>query len=299
MENMSKKRLRAEMEQQMLDMQLLGDKTLTRMNQLLEKTMLDISEEINYTYYRYKKRFNLTDEEMVEVMNSRLSDAELLDYVNRGILAKEVILDRASFLNELTRLTVLKEYIGSSFKVVADTSIGYVEDLVKEVVDSTRARTVFAVSKEVGFELELGFQKIPKARMDKLLHHNWMDSNFYKRIQNNCGKLQSQVEEVLTSGVMRGDGINKMAMKIEETTNYGKVASRRLVRTEVSHFLNKAEAEQLEEWGEEFYEISATLDSRTCHKAHKDGTPSCGEMDGKVFKQSEKVEGKNAPVFHP
>lgn len=294
---MSKKRLRAEMEQNMLNMQLLGDKTTTRINQLLEKTMRDISEEINYTYYRYKKRFNLTDEQMVEVMNKRLSDAELLDYVNRGILAKEVILDRASFINELTRLTVLKEYIGSSFKVVADTSIGYVENLVKEVVDTTRARTVFAVSKGIG--IELAFNKMPKSRMDKLLHHQWMDSNFYKRIQHNCGKLQYQVEEILTSGVMKGDGINKMAMKIQETTQYGEVASKRLVRTEVSHFLNEAEAQQLEEWEEEYYEISATLDSRTCHVAHKDGTPSCGEMDGKVFKLSERKEGKNAPVFHP
>ena len=134
--------------------------------------------------------------------------------------------------------------------------------------------------------------------MEKLLHHNWMDSNLYKRIQNNCGTLQDNVEKILTDGVMRGKSIQYMAQQMEAQTNYGKVASERLVRTETAHFHNKVESEQYEELGIEKYMIVATLDGRTCSKAHGD-KKSCGELDGKVFNLKDKKEGVNYPIFHP
>lgn len=294
---MSKKKLRQEQEQLMLDMLELSAKTETRINMLLEETMENISKEITETYYRYKERFGLTDEQMLEVMNKNLKAIDVKDFVKRGILEPWKI-DALSLQGNLNRLIVLKDYIGSQYQNVANVSVGFVEDLCREVIDTTRAKTVWNMSKN-GVGIELTFQQMSKERMDKLLHHDWLGSNFYKRIQNNCGKFQYQVEKVLTDGVMRGKSIDYMAQKLHEVTHYGEVASKRLVRTEVSHFCAEAEASQLEDWGEEFYEFSATLDGRTCHEAHKDGTPSCGSLDGKIFKLSERKEGVNAPPMHP
>ena len=289
---MNKKRLQKEQEQLMLDLMQLSDKTTTRIHSLLDYSMENITKEIEDIYYKYKERYGLSDEEMLKLMSEKLTPYEIKQYVDKGIFS---MADAMSLQNNITRLTVLKSYIGSQMQYVEHLSKSYLEELLITVVDTTRARNIFNISKEIGFELE--YNKMPKAKMDKLLHHQWMDSNFYKRIQHNCGALQDQVEKVLTDGVLRGKPISYMAQQIEQTTNYGKVASTRLVRTETAHFHNKVEGEQYEELGIEKYMIVATLDGRTCSKAHGD-KKSCGELDGKVFKVSDRKEGVNYPIFH-
>lgn len=271
----------------------LAEKTNTRISLLIRRTILEIEEEINNTYYRYKERYNLTDEEMLKYMKKKLTNAEIEKYVAERNWA---LADITSMKNRVTQLSLLKNYIAHQTNYIAQESTSEVEKLLKFVIEDTHSRNFYNICKNGSFEI--AFQRMPKEKIDKLLHHNWLDSNFYKRIQHNCGKLQQQVEEVLTSGVLKGSSPQKMAEQLTKCSNYGIVASERLVRTETAHFHNKVEGEQYEELGIEKYIFLATLDGRTCTRQHKNGK-SCAELDGKVFKTSDRKEGENYPPVHP
>lgn len=271
----------------------LAEKTNTRISLLIRRTILEIEEEINNTYYRYKERYNLSDEEMLKYMKKKLTSAEIEKYVAERNWA---LADVTSMKNRVTQLSLLKNYIQHQTNYIAQESISEVEKLLTFVIEDTHSRNHFNICKNGNFEI--AFQRMPKEKIEKLLHHNWLDSNFYKRIQHNCGKLQQQVEEVLTSGVLKGSSPKKMAEQLTKCSNYGIVASERLVRTETSHFHNKVEGEQYEELGIEQYIFLATLDGRTCTRQHKNGK-SCAELDGKVFNVKDRVEGVNYPPIHP
>ena len=271
----------------------LAEKTNTRISLLIRRTILEIEEEINNTYYRYKERYNLTDEEMLKYMKKKLTNAEIEKYVAERNWA---LADITSMKNRVTQLSLLKNYIAHQTNYIAQESTSEVEKLLKFVIEDTHSRNFYNICKNGSFEI--AFQRMPKEKIDKLLHHNWLDSNFYKRIQHNCGKLQQQVEEVLTSGVLKGSSPQKMAEQLTKCSNYGIVASERLVRTETAHFHNKVEGEQYEELGIEKYRILATLDGKVCIKQHG-GKKSCSELDGEVFLVSERFAGINYPTFHP
>ena len=271
----------------------LAEKTNTKINLLIRRTILEIEEEINNTYYRYKERYNLSDQEMLKYMKKKLTNAEIEKYVAERNWA---LADVTSMKNRVTRLSLLKNYIIHQTNYIAQESTSEVERLLTFVIEDTFEKNHFNTCKNIGFEI--AFQKMPKEKIDKLLNHNWLDSNFYKRIQHNCGALQQQVEEVLTSGVLKGSSPQKMAEQLTKCSNYGIVASERLVRTETSHFHNKVEGEQYEELGIEQYIFLATLDGRTCTRQHKNGK-SCAELDGKVFNVKDRKEGENYPPIHP
>ena len=281
---MNKHRMQKQAEKAIDDTLLLAQKTETRINKLIQITINNIDKAIRELYFKYKKRYKLTDTEALQYLHQQLTRQQITQLVSQGYLDKA---DAISTANQINRLIVLKKYIKMQ---TAQLAVNYTNNLERLLINTTSLaynKTIFNISKEVGFQLS--FQEMPKKKIDKLLHHNWLDSDFYKRIQNNCGKLQDKVEEVLTDGVLRGKSIDYMSKELQKTTHYGQKAAEKLVRTEVAHFHNKAEMEAYKELDIEKYIYLATLDDRTCEK--------CRELDGKVFV----VGDPNSPVppIHP
>ena len=264
----------------------LAEKTNTRINNLIRYSIKQIEAEIDEVYYRYKERYNLSDAEMLEYLNKRLTPSQIEKYVETHQWA---LADITSAKNRITELSLLKNYIQYQTNYIAQESISEVEKLLKFVITDTFGRTHFNTCKEIGLELE--FNRPSKSRIDKLLHHDWLGSNFYKRIQHNCGVLQQQVEKVLTDGVLRGKSVQYMTKQLSDCSNYGVVASERLVRTETSRFANKCEMESYKDLGIQKYIWLATLDGRTCN-CGRNGKPSCADRDGKVYE----VGGKDSPM---
>ena len=265
----------------------LAEKTNTRISLLIRRTILEIEEEINNTYYRYKERYNLSDAEMLKYMKKKLTNAEIEKYVAERNWA---LADVTSMKNRVTQLSLLKNYIQHQTNYIAQESISEVERLLKFVIEDTFEKNHFNICKNIGFEI--AFQKMPKEKIDKLLNHEWLGSTWYKRIQHNCGALEEKIESVLTDSVLRGKSPQFMANELTKVSHYGYTASERIARTETSYFHNKTEMEQYKDLGIERYMWVSTLDSRVCQRAsHKCGK-SCAELDGMIFE----VGGKDSPM---
>lgn len=103
--------------------------------------------------------------------------------------------------------------------------------------------------------------------------------------------LAQEAEKVITSGIISGASVPRMAKQIEDVMQTGKYAATRLVRTEASRAYNAAELHSYEETRSRSMPISPRLDSGTC--------VVCGRLDGKVFPVKEAKEGINYPPMHP
>jgi NAD+--asparagine ADP-ribosyltransferase len=64
----------------------------------------------------------------------------------------------------------------------------------------------------------------------------------------------------------------------------------RLVRTETNHFQNRAELQSYKDEDVEYYRFDATLDGRT--------SDICRELNGKIFRVADAIEGVNYPAMH-
>ena len=283
---MNKKQLKKDVEKSMDETLLLADKTQTQIEHLIDTSISNIEEAIKKIYFDYKNRYNLTDAEAIRYLKRKLTATDVIDLVKQGYLDQA---DAISAINQINRLIVLKNYIKKQTKHIQINQVNHFERLLTNVSSLAYNKTIFNVSKDVGFAIQ--FQKMPQKKINKLLHHNWLDSNFYKRIQNNCGKLQDKVEAVLTDGILRGKPIDYMTEELTKISHYGKKASEQLVRTEASHFHNQAELEAYKELEIEQYVFLATLDGKT--------STACRDLDGKVFPTSKSEPGVNFPPMHP
>lgn len=283
---MNKKQLKRDAEKSMDEILLLADKTQTQIEHLINTSIHNIEDAIKKIYFNYKKRYNLTDAEAIRYLKRKLTATDVINLVNQGYLDQA---DAASATNQINRLIVLKNYIKKQTKHIQINQVNHFERLLTNVSALAYNKTIFNISKNVGFAIE--FQKMPKKKINKLLHHNWLNSNFYKRIQNNCGKFQDKVEKVLTDGILRGKSVDYMAEELTKISHYGKNAAEQLVRTEASHFHNQAELEAYKELDIEQYVFLATLDGKT--------STICQDLDGKIFPTNKSKEGVNFPPMHP
>ena len=272
----------------------LAEKTNTKLALLIRRTILNIQEEIDREWYKYQEKYHLDNEQMIKYFNKKMTQAEIEKYVETHQYA---LADFTSFKGKISRLVLLKNHIAYEMNYVQTESINHIEKLLKFVIEDSFEKNHYNICKSIGFEIQ--FNKPSKEKIEKLLHHNWLDdNNWYGRVKNYSNSLKNSVEEVLTDGVMRGKPINFMSQQLQKVSNIGTTSAQRIVRTETAHFHNKVEGEQYDDLGIEKYRILSALDGKVCTKAHG-GKKSCGELDGEVFLVSERKAGINYPTFHP
>ena len=284
---MSKKDLKQNSIEAMMDTLMESEACRKEMDKLIDKSIKNIEKAIEEVYYKYKKRYNLTDEEALKYLHDKIAPIEIKRYADMGLLAQA---DAMSVGNQITRLTMLKKYITTTMDVVEKQSTFYLEDMLMNVGNISKSRVYFGVSKEIGFELE--FQKMPKKKMLELMKHEWCDGgNLYTRKHYAYGVTKQKLKETMVDGITRGISPQKMSANLQEISQITKVNADRLVRTEASWFHNATEMESYKELEIEKYMWISTLDGRTCNCGRK-GKPSCAERDGKIYE----VGGKDSPV---
>lgn len=140
----------------------------------------------------------------------------------------------------------------------------------------------------------MGFDvaQIPQDQVDAVLSKPWAadGSNFSDRIWKDKDKLQRNLQDILTQGLVRGDSIQKMAKDMAERMNVSRSNAARLIATESAYFASRGELDNMKELGVKEFEFVATLDSRT--------SDICRSMDGKVIPLKDFKPGTTVPPLH-
>lgn len=136
--------------------------------------------------------------------------------------------------------------------------------------------------------------RIPDTKtIDKVLSKPWAPDgkNFSDRIWKEKDKLVGELHTNLTQMVTRGESPDRAIKAMADRFNVSRSKAGRLVSTEAAFFSSASRGDCFSELGVERYQIVATLDADTCAE--------CGDLDGTVYKESEREPGVTAPPFHP
>ena len=104
-------------------------------------------------------------------------------------------------------------------------------------------------------------------------------------------KLRTGLEDVLTKGLIAGDGVDVMARNLRRQVDIGAYNARRLIRTETNRAFNLGSLASYINAGLEFYQFLAKLDHKTSEQ--------CKALDDEIFPITHAVPGSNLPPLHP
>lgn len=119
--------------------------------------------------------------------------------------------------------------------------------------------------------------------------------NFSEKISKNTSKLANYLNTDIAQGIARGDSYDRLVRRLRERfSNVSRNDAYRLIYTEGTYVMNESRAAVFEQDTEDY--IFRVQNG----KARKDGWRDiCDDLNGKVFKWSERVPGENFPPMHP
>ena len=253
----------------MINIHKQSNNTIAECNEIINKAIKDIDSEVNKIFDVIRNKENkLTEKEIRVLLNERV--------------------DLANYKARISRYEAVKECIKKNTQLMSEQLVEAQEELYKNAVREGYYTNMYSVDKKFGFNLSFGL--LTEEDITRILNAKFLDSTFYKRIQDNCGVFQDVVDETIKKGLLAGKSLWKISKELEENSRYKKKACERLVRTEVSHFYNEGILESYKECDIEQYRILATLDNRTSDK--------CRDLDGRVFNVEEAEQGVNMPPLH-
>lgn len=263
-----------------------------------EATSLRIAKELEAFYHKYA-----TDNEIdLATARQRLDTSQLAEFKKQ----QEIYLAEAEkygadpnyiqYLKELsakayvTKLQEIQANIRHSIETLTTGFHNDGETLLKEGYEDSFYKTLFDVQKQFGFGVD--FTAPGDKQLEKAVRSKWLESNFSDRVWANKNALINQLTQLLPQEFVRGQGSRAVAKTLAAKLGNSYNNSLRLIRTEMNYISNQATMDAYKKSGViEEYEFLATLDGRT--------SDICREMDGKVFKVSQKQVGVNMPPLHP
>ncbi len=265
-----------------------------------ETALDDIRKEIEAFYGRYASEQGLAYDEVVKM----LSKSELKSFKEQAksyydaVSESEYEFDPA-YKAKLHRLLSAKAYISRLQALIANIE-WYIEQIyamqqtqlsngLETSYSESYYQAVYNIQKGTGIGFD--FAKPNAAAISKAVKENWLGSNYSERIWENKDKLIAVLEREIPRGFVLGQNPKKIAKRIESALSTDYSNAIRLARTEFIHIANQATLDAYKVTGVKEYEITVTLDERTC--------PICGEMDKLKFEVGKEKVGVNYPVFHP
>ena len=262
-----------------------------------DRAAKQITEDVRQIFEGYAKDGELTEAEARKLLNARETKEALnklrdeLKEIKDPQLRRKVLnrLNAPAYAARISRMEALREQIYAEMAKVSDKEIETTGKVISSSYEHTYYRSVFDA--QVGTGFAFSFTHLPQEAIKTVLGEAWSGAHFSRRVWRNTQLLVQEAEKVITSGIISGASVPRMAKQIEDVMQTGKYAATRLIRTEANRAYNAAELHSYEETEVEKYAFLATLDNCTC--------VVCGRLDGKVFPVKEAKEGINYPPMHP
>ena len=262
------------------------------------KAQREIESQISVWYQRFAVNNGITMQEARRLLTSReLAELkwdvnEYIKYGQQNAIDGKWMkqLENASARAHISKLEALKLQLQQQVEVVFGNQLDGIDKAMRAVYSAGYLHTAFEIQKGTGIGYTLA--AFNQTLVDKILNRPWAPDgkNFSDRVWSNKQKLINELNTTLTQGIILGKDPSKIINAMSKKLDVSKTAAGRLVMTESAAFASRAQEDCFKELDIEEYEIVATLDSHT--------SEICQDMDGKVFKMSERQIGVNAPPFH-
>lgn len=275
-----------------------GAVTYREIEEQYRKAQREIESQISVWYQRFAVNNGITMQEARRLLTSgELAELkwdvnEYIKYGQQNAIDGKWMkqLENASARAHISRLEALKLQLQQQVEIVFGNQLDGIDKAMRAVYSAGYLHTAFEIQKGTGTGYTLA--AFNQTLIDKILNRPWAPDgkNFSDRVWSNKQKLINELNTTFTQGIILGKDPSKIINAMSKKLDVSKTAAGRLVMTESAAFASRAQEDCFKELGVEEYEIVATLDSHT--------SEICQDMDGKVFKMSEREIGLNAPPFH-
>lgn len=147
-----------------------------------------------------------------------------------------------------------------------------------QLVDDTLIYAFILVSKD-------------KRKAYKIIKENWNDKHYSDRIYKDKVKLKKTILREISRGINNKDNNEDIIKRVSRRLDISLNNSKRLVDTEMTAVINRAQIEKAVKKGHTKFEFVAIIDDRT--------SDICRELNGKVFNIDELKIGINSGPLHP
>jgi len=262
-------------------------KQLKRLMKKHDEAIEEIEEQIAAFYGRYASKEGIT----VEEARKRVAKADIKKYRRK---AKKYVKEKdfSKRANEEMRLYNVTMRINRLQLLKANINLELVALTNEEAKDLEEALTELARKEYERMSAILGYTVQYKAKdIKELVDSSFLTANWSERIWDNQDALRSELDRLISRGIVQGKGSEELARDLRKTFNKGIYNTERLMVTEMTRVETQVHKNILEDAGIEEYEFIAKIDSRT--------SDECRRLDGKVFKVKDLEYGENAPPVHP
>ncbi|WP_438497156.1 minor capsid protein [Paenibacillus sp. IHBB 3054] len=263
------------------------------------KAQISIQTDVNNFYQRFAENNGIVS---LSAAKQVLKAGELKefrwtveDYIARG---KENAIDQrwmkelenASIRVRVTRLESIQLQMKQHIEELSAKRLTGTTELLGSVYKDGYYRSIFELEKGIG--IGASFAKIDKRQLEAILSAPWAPdgSNFSSRIWTDRVRLNGELRNIFTQGLIRGDTSKQMVQQLQDRLGVSARNAERLILTESAYFAGQASLAGFKELGVEQYRYTATLDKRT--------SITCRDLDGKVFDVSDAQPGVNFPPMH-
>jgi len=279
--------------QRQLFSELKGKDLILRLMPIYQTTLDYVNKEVETLYKEYGKDGVIDVAKMKEKLTGTERSKVLRELKMKIRLAGEdpkKIIDK-NFLIKLNRLEAIKEQIYWSVKSMIPQMTEMQTRTYSEIIQSTYFLQKQEIKERKGNFVMTRFDQINKTEVQGLLEEKWFGGTYGERTRRNMTVFGEELRDILGTKMITGISVQKTAKLVEERFNVSKYEATRLVRTESTHFANKAEMKSYEDEGIKYYKFVATLDGRT--------SDICKGLNGTIWKVEDAVEGYNYPAMHP
>lgn len=225
-----------------------------------------------------------------ELRNKRDSlPEEIVERMDREWQEHEEKIKTLAARGNITRLELLQADIDRNILNLHDASQMSLYTYLGGQYEDGYYRGIYGVQHHTG--TGYGFTTINTAAVEKALLSQADRRNFSQTIYKNVKNLEREIKDCLTTGMIKGEDLGKLARRVQGRLDVSYSNARRLVRTETAYAYEQATLASYAECGVTEYEYMAELDHRT--------SDLCRNLDGRHFKTADAVPGTNYPPMHP
>lgn len=267
------------------DAELKSEAHIKRVKSIYDKAFKDVEKEIEKVYKNYAKDTGLDVQQLKELLTKKETSKLWAELEAKG-LDKYI---KENYKARISRLEKIQAQIYARAKEIYPAEEIEHKMAYTGVINDSYYKAIYDTQMGLGYDFP--FAVIDDNMVNALLTERWSGKNYSERIWGNTDILAESLSEVVSAGMISGKSLSKMSKEIRDRFNCNKYYAERLIRTEVNHFNNTADAMAYEEMGVDKYVFVATLDNRT--------SAICQHMDNKKFNYDDRQDGVNFPPLHP
>ena len=266
------------------DAERQSEEYIKRIQKMYDRANKNIQRDIENIYRNYSKDTGLDVQSLKTLLTKTETDKLWQELQAKG-LDKYV---KENYKARISRLEKLQAQIYAKAKELYPEEQKAHTECYKGVINDSYYKAIYDTQMGTGYDF--AFSNLDDNLVKAMLNERWSGKNYSQRIWGNTDILAESLSEVIGGGMLSGQSMAKTSRQVRERFNVSKYYAERLVRTEVNHFNNEADAMAYEEMDVEKYVFLATLDTRT--------STICQNLDNKVFELKKRRVGENYPPMH-